>query len=186
MVDSHIPSPKRDEDKPFLMWIENKYKIPGIGTVATGRVERGKIEKGKGLEIVGLGPNLETTVKGIQAFRKIKDAAVAGDDAGIALSGIDFEKIGRGQVLSAPGKATSHTKFAASVYIFKPEEGGRRTPFGNGFRPQFFFKTVDVTGTIKLESDDKLINPKEVKEAVEMEVELENNIFMEKGSKFII
>jgi elongation factor Tu len=141
------------------------------------------LKVGEEVEIVGLGQKKKAKVKGIQAFRKNKDAAMPGDDAGIALSGIKFEEVERGQVLAAPGTVTSHTKIVANAYIFKPEERGRRTVFGDGFRPQFFFNTADVTGTIKL-APDKVINPGE---AVEFEIDLGNNdVVIEKNTNFII
>ncbi|MCE8162760.1 MAG: GTP-binding protein [Candidatus Moeniiplasma glomeromycotorum] len=181
-LDKHIPIPERDENKPFLMWIESKYGVK-VGTVVTGKVERGKVKMGDEVEIVGLGQRKKAKVKGIQSFRKDKDIAAPGDDVGICLSGIKFEEVERGQVLAAPGTVTSHTKIFASAYIFKAEERGRRTVFGNGFRPQFFFGTADVTGTIKL-APDKVVGPGE---AVEFEVDLGgNDVVIEKNSNFII
>jgi len=158
-----------------------------VGTVVTGKVERGKVKSGEEVEIVGLGEKRKVKIKsqGIQAFRKFKEAAVAGDDAGIALSGVNFEEVMRGQVLAAPNTATSHIKVMVVAEIFKPSEGGRKTAFGNGFRPQFFFHTADVTGIIKLPAD-KIIDPKTAGDVVEFEVELGESVAIEEGTKFII
>lgn len=188
-VDNNIPTPKRDIEKPFLMWIENKYKV-SAGTVVTGPIKGGKAKMGDRLEIVGLGRRIETSVKGIQTHKKTKEEAVAGDNVGICLSGVKFEEVERGQVLvllpsDKTKKVTSHTKFVASTYVNKPEEGGRKTPFGNNFRPQFFFETASVTGTIKL-APEIIIDPNKDRD-VEFEVDLgESDVVIEKNTKFNI
>ena len=145
--DSFIPEPERDIDKPFLMPVEDVFSITGRGTVGTGRIERGIIKVGDEVEIVGMGDLKKTTVTGVEMFRKLLDEGQAGDNAGLLLRGIDKEDLSRGQVLAVPGSITPHTKFKASVYILKKEEGGRHTPFFNGYRPQFYFRTTDVTGS---------------------------------------
>ena len=146
--DSFIPEPQRDVDKPFLMPVEDVFSITGRGTVGTGRIERGIIKVGDEVEIVGMGTVTKTTVTGVEMFRKLLDEGQAGDNAGLLLRGIDKEDLSRGQVLAIPGSITPHTKFKASVYILKKEEGGRHTPFFNGYRPQFYFRTTDVTGVV--------------------------------------
>ena len=148
--DSFIPEPERDVDKPFLMPVEDVFSITGRGTVGTGRIERGIIKVGDEVEIVGMGDLKKTTVTGVEMFRKLLDEGQAGDNAGLLLRGIDKEDLSRGQVLAVPGSITPHTKFKASVYILKKEEGGRHTPFFNGYRPQFYFRTTDVTGVVTL------------------------------------
>jgi elongation factor Tu len=150
-VDSYIPEPTRDVDKPFLMPIEDVFTITGRGTVVTGRIEQGKIEVGNEVEIVGIHEKVEkTTVTGLEMFQKILDFAQAGDNAGALLRGVKREEVERGQVLAKPGSITPHTHYKAEVYVLSKDEGGRHTPFFNGYRPQFYFRTTDVTGSIKL------------------------------------
>ncbi|RMF62690.1 MAG: elongation factor Tu, partial [Calditrichaeota bacterium] len=149
-VDEYIPTPQRDVDKPFLMPVEDVFSITGRGTVATGRIERGKIKVGEEVEIIGLGANRKTVVTGVEMFRKLLDEGVAGDNVGLLLRGVDKDEIERGMVVAQPGSITPHTKFKAEVYVLKKEEGGRHTPFFNGYRPQFYFRTTDVTGEVKL------------------------------------
>ncbi|OLD45246.1 MAG: translation elongation factor Tu, partial [Chloroflexi bacterium 13_1_40CM_2_68_14] len=149
-MDTYIPEPVRETDKPFLMPVEDVFSIAGRGTVATGRIERGKIKVGEEVEIVGLRPTTKTVVTGVESFRKLLDEGLAGDNVGCLLRGIKREEIERGQVLSKPGSVTPHTKFKANVYVLTKDEGGRHTPFLNGYKPQFYFRTTDVTGTVKL------------------------------------
>ncbi|HEY8423793.1 MAG TPA: elongation factor Tu [Clostridia bacterium] len=182
-VDSYIPEPTRDIDKPFLMPVEDVFTITGRGTVATGRVERGQVRPGDKVEIVGLKETIETTVVSVEMFRKELDYAQAGDNVGILLRGVDRKDIERGQVLCKPGSIHPHTKFTAQVYVLKQSEGGRHTPFFNGYRPQFYFRTTDVTGTIKLPENVEMVMPGD---NITMEVELIAPIAVEKGSKFSI
>ena len=149
-VDSYIPEPKRDIDKPFLMPLEDVFSIAGRGTVVTGRIERGIVKVGDEIEIVGIKPTQKTVVTGVEMFRKLLDQGQAGDNVGVLLRGIKKEEVERGQVLAKPGSITPHTKFKAEAYILTKEEGGRHTPFFNGYRPQFYFRTTDVTGVVKL------------------------------------
>ena len=181
--DSFIPEPKRDVDKPFLMPVEDVFSITGRGTVGTGRIERGIIKVGDEVEVVGMGDQKKTTVTGVEMFRKLLDEGQAGDNAGLLLRGIDKEDLKRGQVLAIPGSITPHTKFKASVYILKKEEGGRHTPFFNGYRPQFYFRTTDVTGVVTLAEGTEMVMPGD---NVEFEVVLITSIAMDKELRFAI
>jgi elongation factor Tu len=183
-IDSYIPEPVRLVDQPFLLAVEDVFSITGRGTVATGRVERGKIKAGEEVEIVGLREGVtKTVVTSIEMFRKILDEAVAGDNVGLLLRGIEKEGVERGMVIAAPGSITPHKKFKAQVYVLKKEEGGRHTPFFTGYRPQFFFRTTDVTGTIKLPEGVEMVMPGD---NIEMEAELIAPVAMEKGLRFAI
>ena len=181
--DSFIPEPKRDIDKPFLMPVEDVFSITGRGTVGTGRIERGIIKVGDEIEVVGMGALTKTTVTGVEMFRKLLDQGQAGDNAGLLLRGIDKEDLSRGQVLALPGSITPHTKFKASVYILKKEEGGRHTPFFNGYRPQFYFRTTDVTGVVTLPEGTEMVMPGD---NVEFEVSLITSVAMDKELRFAI
>jgi len=183
IVDEYVPEPKRDIDKPFLMPVEDVFSITGRGTVATGRVETGKLNLNDEVEIVGLRPTQKTVVTGIEMFRKQLDYAQAGDNIGALLRGLKKEDIERGQVLAKPGTITPHKKFKAEVYVLKKEEGGRHTPFQNNYRPQFYFRTTDVTGTIKLPDGVAVVMPGD---NVNLEVELIYPIAMDKGLRFAI
>ena len=180
-VDSYIPTPERDLDKPFLMPVEDVFSITGRGTVATGRVERGRVKVGQEVEIVGFGETKKTTVTGVEMFRKLLDEGLAGDNIGALLRGIDKTEIQRGQVLAAPGSITPHTKFTANVYVLTKEEGGRHTPFFPGYRPQFYIRTTDVTGSIKF--DGEMVMPGD---NVVMDVELIAPVAIEQGMRFAI
>jgi len=187
-VDSYIPMPQRAIDQPFLMAVEDVFSITGRGTVATGRIERGKVKVGEEVEIVGIKPTQKTVVTGVEMFRKLLDEGMAGDNIGALLRGVDKKQIERGQVLAKPGSITPHTKFKAEVYILSKEEGGRHTPFFANYRPQFFFRTTDVTGKvtdIKTSSGDKaeMVMPGD---NVKMEVELITPVAMEKTMRFAI
>jgi elongation factor Tu len=183
-VDSYIPEPTRDVDKPFLMPIEDVFTITGRGTVVTGRIEQGKIEVGQEVEIVGIHEKTEkTTVTGLEMFQKILDYAQAGDNAGALLRGIKREDVERGQVLAKPGSITPHTHFKAEVYVLSKDEGGRHTPFFNGYRPQFYFRTTDVTGSIKLPDGQEMVMPGD---NTTMEIELIQPIAMDQGLRFAI
>jgi elongation factor Tu len=182
-VDSYIPQPERDVDKPFLMPVEDVFSISGRGTVATGRVERGKVKTGEEVEIVGIRPTNKTVVTGVEMFRKLLDEGQAGDNIGCLLRGIKREEIERGQVLAKPGSITPHTQFEAEVYILTKEEGGRHTPFFTGYRPQFYFRTTDVTGVATLPSGTEMVMPGD---NVKMTVELIMPIAMEEGLRFAI
>ena len=182
-VDTWIPTPVRDNDKPFLMSIEDVFTITGRGTVVTGRVERGTLKLNDEVEIVGIKPTQKTVVTGIEMFRKQLDVAEAGDNAGVLLRGIAREDVERGQVLAKPGTATPHTKFEAEVYILTKEEGGRHTPFFANYRPQFYFRTTDVTGVITLPAGVEMVMPGD---NVSMTVELIHPIALEQGTKFSI
>ncbi|MBN2909269.1 elongation factor Tu [Polycladomyces sp. WAk] len=183
-VDEYIPTPERDKDKPFLMPVEDVFSITGRGTVATGRVERGTIKVGDEVEIVGLADETKkTVVTGVEMFRKLLDVAEAGDNIGALLRGVDRKEVERGQVLAKPGSVNPHTKFEAQVYILTKEEGGRHTPFFNGYRPQFYFRTTDVTGVIKLPEGTEMVMPGD---NVKMEVELIAPIAIEEGTRFAI
>jgi len=183
-VDDYVPVPERDIDKPFLMPVEDVFSITGRGTVATGRVERGIIKVGETIDIVGMKPEIEqTVVTGVEMFRKLLDEGRAGDNIGALLRGLKREEIARGQVLAAPGSITPHTKFTANVYVLSKDEGGRHTPFFANYRPQFYFRTTDVTGTITLADGVEMIMPGD--NAV-MEVELIQPIAMEEGLRFAI
>ncbi|MEC7848956.1 MAG: elongation factor Tu [Candidatus Neomarinimicrobiota bacterium] len=183
VCDGFIPEPKRDIDKPFLMPVEDVFSITGRGTVGTGRIERGIVKVGDEIEIIGMGDQKRTTVTGIEMFRKLLDEGRAGDNAGMLLRGVDKGELKRGQVLAVPGSITPHTKFRSSVYILKKEEGGRHTPFFNGYRPQFYFRTTDVTGVVTLPSGTEMVMPGD---NVEFEVELITPIAMDKELRFAI
>lgn len=183
-VDSYIPTPKRDIDKPFLMPIEDVFSITGRGTVVTGRVDRGTIKVGEEIEIVGIKQKTQkTVVTGVEMFRKLLDDAQAGDNIGALLRGIGKEDVERGQVLAKPGSITPHTQFTAQVYVLSKEEGGRHTPFFNGYRPQFYFRTTDVTGVAKLSQGTEMVMPGD---NTEIEAELIQPIAMEEGLRFAI
>jgi elongation factor Tu len=182
-VDAFIPQPKRDRDKPFLMPIEDVFSISGRGTVVTGRVERGIIKVGEEVEIVGLRPTTKTVVTGVEMFRKLLDQGEAGDNIGALLRGTKREEVERGQVLAAPGSITPHTNFKAEAYILTKEEGGRHTPFFSNYRPQFYFRTTDVTGTVKLPEGTEMVMPGD---NISMEVELIAPIAMDEGLRFAI
>lgn len=182
-VDSYIPEPKRATDKPFLMPVEDVFSISGRGTVVTGRIERGIIKVGEEVEIVGLRPTQKTTITGIEMFRKLLDEGRAGDNAGLLLRGTKKEDVERGQVVAKTGSITPHKKFKCEAYILTKEEGGRHTPFFNGYRPQFYFRTTDVTGVTTLKAGTEMVMPGD---RVEMEVELIAPIAMEKELRFAI
>jgi elongation factor Tu len=182
-VDSYIPTPARDIEKPFLMPVEDIFTIQGRGTVATGRVERGKVKVNEAVEIVGIRPTKQTVVTGVEMFRKLLDEGVAGDNVGLLLRGVDRKDIERGQVVSKPGSITPHTKFKAEAYVLTKEEGGRHTPFFTGYRPQFYFRTTDVTGVANLPTGVEMVMPGD---NVEMNIELIAPIAMEKGLRFAI
>ena len=182
-VDDYIPTPDRDTDKPFLMSIEDVFTISGRGTVVTGRVERGRLNLNDEVEIVGLKDTRKTVVTGIEMFRKSLDYAEAGDNAGVLLRGINREDVERGQVLAKPGSVHPHKKFKASVYVLSKEEGGRHTPFFSNYRPQFYFRTTDVTGVIELPQGVEMVMPGD---NVEMTVELIASVALENGTKFSI
>ncbi|HOX22383.1 MAG TPA: elongation factor Tu [Elusimicrobiales bacterium] len=182
-LDSSIPEPKRETDKPFLMAVEDVFSITGRGTVATGRVERGKVHVGDTVEIVGIKDTVSTVATGLEMFRKLLDEAIAGDNIGVLLRGIEKEKIERGQVLAAPKSITPHKKFKGQVYILTKEEGGRHTPFFKGYRPQFYFRTTDVTGEIEMKAGVEMIMPGD---NAEMVVSLITPFAMEKGVRFAI
>jgi elongation factor Tu len=183
-VDEHIPLPIRLIDKEFLMPVEDVFSITGRGTVATGRIERGVINTGDGVEILGMGAeNLKSTITGVEMFRKILDRGEAGDNVGLLLRGIEKEQIRRGMVICKPGSVKPHAKFKAEVYVLSKEEGGRHTPFFNKYRPQFYFRTTDVTGEVKLPEGVEMVMPGD---NISIEVELINKIAMEKGLRFAI
>jgi elongation factor Tu len=182
-VDSFIPTPVRDVDKPFLMAVEDVFSITGRGTVATGRVERGKVKVGDNVEIVGIQETKKSVVTGVEMFRKLLDEAQAGDNIGVLLRGIDKEEVERGQVVAKPGSITPHKKFKGNVYVLKKEEGGRHTPFFNNYRPQFYFRTTDVTGSIKLPEGVEMVMPGD---SVTIDAELITPIAMEKELRFAI
>ena len=182
-VDSYIPTPERPVDQPFLMPVEDVFTITGRGTVATGRVERGTVKLQDEVEIVGIKPVSKSVVTGVEMFRKLLDQAEAGDNIGVLLRGIDRKDIERGQVLAKPGSIHPHTKFKAQVYVLTKEEGGRHTPFFNGYRPQFYFRTTDVTGVIDLPAGTEMVMPGD---NVDMTIELITPIAMEKGLRFAI
>jgi elongation factor Tu len=182
-VDSFIPTPKRAVDKPFLMPVEDVFSITGRGTVGTGRVEQGVVKVGEEVEIIGLDAHEKTVVTGVEMFRKLLDQGEAGDNVGLLLRGIDKEFLRRGMVVAKPGSITPHTKFKAQVYVLKKEEGGRHTPFFNGYRPQFYFRTTDVTGSVKLPEGVEMVMPGD---DVNMDVELITQIAMDKELRFAI
>ncbi len=187
-VDAYIPTPERDIDKPFLMAVEDVFTITGRGTVATGRIERGKVKIGDKVVLVGIRDTRETTVTGIEMFKKSLDEGMAGDNAGILLRGIEKKDIERGMVIAKPGSITPHTQFESEVYVLKPAEGGRHTPFFSGYRPQFYVRTTDVTGTINAFTADDGSQPEMVMpgDRIKMTVELINPIAIEQGMRFAI
>jgi len=182
-VDSFVPTPKREVDKPFLMPVEDVFSITGRGTVATGRIESGVIKVGESMDIVGMGSDQKTVCTGVEMFRKLLDQGEAGDNAGLLLRGVEKDQIQRGMVLSKPGSIKPHTKFKASVYVLKKEEGGRHTPFFKGYRPQFYFRTTDVTGNVILPSGTEMVMPGD---NVDLDIELITPIAMEKELRFAI
>ncbi len=182
-VDSFIPEPVREVDKAFLMSVEDVFTISGRGTVATGRIERGRVKVGEEVEIVGMRATVKTVVTGVEMFRKVLDEGVAGDNVGCLLRGVKREEIERGQVLAQPGSITPHTKYEAEVYVLTKEEGGRHTPFFNGYRPQFYFRTTDVTGTVALQEGTEMVMPGD---NTQMVVELLTPIAMDEGLRFAI
>ena len=182
-VDDYIPTPVRDEDRPFLMPVEDVFSITGRGTVGTGRVESGIINKNDEVEIIGIKDTRKTVVTDIEMFRKFLDDARAGDNVGLLLRGVDKESLERGQVVAKPGSIKPHTRFKAQVYVLKQEEGGRHTPFFNNYRPQFYFRTTDVTGSVSLPSDVEMVMPGD---NVDMEVKLMQPIAMDKELRFAI
>jgi elongation factor Tu len=182
-VDTYIPTPARDVEKPFLMPVEDIFTIQGRGTVATGRVERGRVKVNEAVEIVGIRPTRQTVCTGVEMFKKLLDEGVAGDNVGLLLRGVERRDIERGQVIAKPGSITPHTKFKAEAYILTKEEGGRHTPFFTGYRPQFYFRTTDVTGVAHLPEGVEMVMPGD---NVAMEIELIAPIAMEKGLRFAI
>jgi elongation factor Tu len=182
-LDGYIPLPERVVDKPFLMPIEDIFSISGRGTVVTGRVERGVVKVGEEIEIVGIRPTQKTIVTGVEMFRKLLDQGQAGDNIGVLLRGTKKDEVERGQVLAKPGTITPHTKFKAEVYVLTKEEGGRHTPFFNGYRPQFYFRTTDVTGVATLPGGTEMVMPGD---NVNLEIVLIAPIAMEKGVRFAI
>jgi len=182
-VDSYIPIPERETKKPFLMPVEDVFSITGRGTVATGRVERGEVKLQEEVELIGLGIHKKTVVTGIEMFRKELDVAMAGDNAGILLRGVDKNEIERGMVLAKTGSITPHTVFDGSVYILSKNEGGRHTPFFNGYRPQFYFRTTDVTGVATLPEGTEMVMPGD---NVKLKIDLISEIAMEEGLRFAI
>jgi elongation factor Tu len=182
-VDAYVPQPERQKDKPFLMPVEDVFSISGRGTVVTGRVERGVIKVGEEIEIIGLRPTVKTTVTGVEMFRKLLDQGEAGDNIGALLRGTKKEEVERGQVLAHVGSVTPHKKFKGAAYILTKEEGGRHTPFFKGYRPQFYFRTTDVTGTITLPAGTEMVMPGD---NVTLDVKLIYPIAMEKGLRFAI
>jgi elongation factor Tu len=182
-IDTHVPEPERDVDKPFLMPVEDVFSIKGRGTVGTGRVERGKIHVGEEVEIVGLRDNRKTTVTGVEMFNKTLEEGRAGDNVGLLLRGVEKDELERGQVVAKPGSITPHTKFEAEVYVLTKDEGGRHTPFFSGYRPQFYFRTTDVTGNLKLLGGAEMCMPGD---NVTIEVELGKAIALEQGLRFAV
>ncbi|MDE3135692.1 MAG: elongation factor Tu [Acidobacteriota bacterium] len=182
-TDQYIPEPQRDIDRPFLMPIEDIFSITGRGTVVTGRVERGRVRVSEEVEIVGFRDTRKTVVTGVEMFRKLLDEGMAGDNVGLLLRGIEKDEVERGQVICKPGSITPHTKFKAEVYVLKKEEGGRHTPFFTGYRPQFYLRTTDVTGNVKLPQGVEMVMPGD---SINMEVELIQPVAMDKGLRFAI
>jgi elongation factor Tu len=182
-IDSYIPEPTRDTDKPFQMPVEDVFSIKGRGTVGTGRIERGVVKVGEEIEIVGLKPTRKTIVTGVEMFNKTLDTGQAGDNVGLLLRGVEKEELERGQVLAKPGSILPHTKFNAQVYVLSKEEGGRHSPFFSGYRPQFYFRTTDVTGALKLLGGAEMCMPGD---NVELEVELGKPVAMEEGVRFAV
>jgi elongation factor Tu len=182
-VDTYIPLPERDIDKPFLMPIEDIFSIQGRGTVVTGRIERGKVKVGEEMEIVGFRPTRKTVITGVEMFKKLLDEGVAGDNVGLLLRGVEKDEVERGQVVAKPGSITPHMKFKGEVYVLSKEEGGRHTPFFNGYRPQFYFRTTDVTGVVKLPEGTEMVMPGD---NVSLNGELITPVAMDKGLRFAI
>ena len=182
-IDSYIPTPERDTDKPFLMPIEDVFSITGRGTVGTGRIERGIVKVGEAVEVIGIRDTQKTVVTGVEMFRKLLDEGMAGDNVGLLLRGMDKDKLDRGMVVAKPGSITPHLKFKGKVYVLKKEEGGRHTPFFNGYRPQFYFRTTDVTGVATLPEGTEMVMPGD---DVELHIELITPIAMEKELRFAI
>jgi elongation factor Tu len=182
-IDSYIPQPARELDKPFLMPVEDVFTITGRGTVATGRVEQGRIKVGDEVELVGFGANKKTVVTGVEMFRKLLDEAQAGDNVGLLLRGVDKDEVARGMVLAKPGSIKPHTEFTGEVYVLTKEEGGRHTPFFQGYRPQFYFRTTDVTGTVELPAGVEMVMPGD---NVTMEINLITPVAMQEGLRFAI
>ncbi len=182
-VDSYIPMPKREIDKPFLMPIEDIFSIQGRGTVVTGRVERGKVKVGEEMEIVGFRETRKTVVTGVEMFKKLLDEGVAGDNVGLLLRGVEKDEVERGQVIAKPGSITPHTRFRGQVYVLSKDEGGRHTPFFNGYRPQFYFRTTDVTGVAKLPEGTEMVMPGD---NANLEIDLITPVAMDKGLRFAI
>ena len=182
-VDSYIPQPTRDVEKPFIMPVEDVFSISGRGTVATGRIERGKVKVGEEVEIVGFRPTQKKVVTGVEMFRKLLDEGIAGDNIGCLLRGTGKDDVQRGQVLAKPGSITPHTKFKAEVYVLTKEEGGRHTPFFKGYRPQFYFRTTDVTGSVELPEGTEMVMPGD---NITIGVELHTPIAMDAGLRFAI
>jgi elongation factor Tu len=182
-LDSYVPVPKREVDKPFLMPVEDVFSITGRGTVATGRIERGVVKVGDEVELVGFGSNKRTVVTGVEMFRKLLDQGEAGDNVGLLLRGVGKDEVERGMVLSKPGAITPHTRFLAEVYVLTKEEGGRHTPFFKGYRPQFYFRTTDVTGAVELPEGTEMVMPGD---NVQMQIELITPIAMDEGLRFAI
>jgi len=182
-LDTYIPLPQREVDKPFLMPIEDVFSISGRGTVVTGRVERGRVKVGEEIEIIGFKPTEKKVVTGVEMFRKLLDEGVAGDNVGVLLRGVEKDDVERGQVLAKPGSIKPHTKFKAEVYVLSKDEGGRHTPFFNGYRPQFYIRTTDVTGTLNLNEGVEMIMPGD---NTSVSVELIAPVALEKGAKFAI
>jgi elongation factor Tu len=182
-IDSYIPTPERDMDKPFLMPIEDVFSITGRGTVGTGRIERGIVKVGEAVEVIGIRDTQKTVVTGVEMFRKLLDEGMAGDNVGLLLRGMDKEKLDRGMVVAKPGSITPHLKFRGRVYVLKKEEGGRHTPFFNGYRPQFYFRTTDVTGVATLPEGTEMVMPGD---DVDLYIELITPIAMEKELRFAI
>jgi len=182
-IDTFVPEPKREIDKPFLMPVEDVFSITGRGTVATGRIDRGIVKTGEELQMVGFNAEKKTVVTGVEMFRKLLDEGRAGDNVGLLLRGVDKKEIERGMVLAKPGSITPHTKFDAEVYVLNKDEGGRHTPFFNGYRPQFYFRTTDVTGSIQLPAGTEMVMPGD---NIQMQIELIAPIAMEEGLRFAI
>lgn len=182
-IDSYIPNPERDVDKPFLMPVEDVFSISGRGTVATGRVERGRVKVGEEVEIVGITETRKTVATGVEMFRKLLDEGQAGDNIGVLLRGVKREEVERGQVLAKPKSITPHTKFKAEIYVLSKDEGGRHTPFFNGYRPQFYFRTTDVTGNVTLPEGVEMVMPGD---NVSVEAQLITPIAMEKELRFAV
>ena len=182
-MDSYVPMPVRVTDKPFLMPIEDIFSIQGRGTVVTGRIERGICKVGEEMEIVGFRPTRKTVVTGVEMFKKLLDQGMAGDNVGLLLRGVEKDEVERGQVIAKPGSITPHTKFRGEVYVLSKEEGGRHTPFFKGYRPQFYFRTTDVTGVAQLPEGTEMVMPGD---NVNLTVELITPIAMDKGLRFAI